>query len=238
MTRRHQNIKDFIKYLDQTLELFDGKVPNKDFEDKNSDVYKLFTTLFKMYQGKNKKRSIVGANGNGALESDSETDQMSESDISTIVAKHLSKKRKQKTEKFSWENQRDIEESDKEVYAIFRQRMEELQTTDDEPILFSDAKPKKTDPELKPIAKISKPQKEIQREIIATKPIKEIDLKPASKAKPIQKVQIRKPIIPETEEIEETETTNGTTDSVAQTINERTEDIDRKISRLKKLLEK
>lgn len=43
------NIKDIMKYLNQTLELLEGYVPNEDFSDANSDVYKLFVTLFGIY---------------------------------------------------------------------------------------------------------------------------------------------------------------------------------------------
>lgn len=43
------NIKDFIKYLDKTLDLFDNQCDYTDFQNPNSDVYRMFSTLFRTY---------------------------------------------------------------------------------------------------------------------------------------------------------------------------------------------
>ena len=43
------NIKKFIEYLDHTLKMFDKYVGEEEFEDSNSDIYKLFSTLLNIY---------------------------------------------------------------------------------------------------------------------------------------------------------------------------------------------
>ena len=52
------NIKEFVQYLEQTLSMFDKHISAEDFEDKNSDVHKLFTTLFSMYTDMENKKKI------------------------------------------------------------------------------------------------------------------------------------------------------------------------------------
>jgi hypothetical protein len=49
MSRANPNVKEFVKYLDYTVKVFDKHVAEEDFENKDSDVYKLFDTLFHMY---------------------------------------------------------------------------------------------------------------------------------------------------------------------------------------------
>jgi len=49
MSRKNPNVKEFVKYLDYTVKVFDKHVAEEDFEKKDSDVYKLFGTLFHMY---------------------------------------------------------------------------------------------------------------------------------------------------------------------------------------------
>lgn len=43
------DIRKLIKYLRTTLYMFEKTVPEDDFVNPNSDVYQLFTTIFKMY---------------------------------------------------------------------------------------------------------------------------------------------------------------------------------------------
>lgn len=52
------NLKEFVKYLDQTLKLFDNHIAEKDFENKNSDVYKLFPKLL-TYNKKHNTKSFT-----------------------------------------------------------------------------------------------------------------------------------------------------------------------------------
>lgn len=49
MSKKNPNIKEFIQYLDHTLAMFQNHLSEEDFERTDSDVYKLFTTIFKMY---------------------------------------------------------------------------------------------------------------------------------------------------------------------------------------------
>ena len=44
------NIKEFIKNLDQIFKLFDKHIADEEFENKNSDIYKLFISLFNIYK--------------------------------------------------------------------------------------------------------------------------------------------------------------------------------------------
>lgn len=129
MSRKKQNIKEFIKYMEKTVDLFDGKVPSKDFEDENSEVYKLCKTLFAAYIGDEGKHSNYIFHG-----SDSE-----QSDAASIVAKQIRKSRRDKKNKngVMWENKREIEESDKEVLEMFKNRIRDLRT-EEGPILFTD----------------------------------------------------------------------------------------------------
>lgn len=41
---RTPNLKEFIKYLEQTVKLFENHVAGDDFKNKNSEVYRLFVT--------------------------------------------------------------------------------------------------------------------------------------------------------------------------------------------------
>ena len=41
MSRKNPNIKEYIKYLDYTVKMFDKHVSEEDFEKKDSDIYKL-----------------------------------------------------------------------------------------------------------------------------------------------------------------------------------------------------
>jgi len=43
------NIKEFIKYLNKTVELLAPHIPNEEFEKRDSDVHKLFASLFSIY---------------------------------------------------------------------------------------------------------------------------------------------------------------------------------------------
>jgi len=57
MSRKNPNIKEFVKYLDYTVKIFDKHVAEEDFEKKDSDVYKLFDTLLHMYDNISKENN-------------------------------------------------------------------------------------------------------------------------------------------------------------------------------------
>lgn len=130
---KNPNIKEFIKYLDQTLEMFDQHISEEDFEKHDSDIYKLFTTLFHMY-GDISKNEHIKKNTNSSSES---TTIDANADISDIIVKHIEKKKQQRKEKLLWENQRQNPESEKIARHIYKRSLREIETSDNGPIIFT-----------------------------------------------------------------------------------------------------
>lgn len=53
------NLRDFIRYLNLTLNILDKNVADEDFEKPDSDVYKFFIMLFKIYINKQTEKKKV-----------------------------------------------------------------------------------------------------------------------------------------------------------------------------------
>jgi hypothetical protein len=153
------NLKEFIKYLDQTLKLFDQHIAEEEFEKKDSDVYKLFIMLFNIYTDldtkKTKNESVTESPGskhpkasngvpkasNGVPKTDTGANEI---DVNSIILQHIENRKKHKKENPKWENNRSRLESERLVREIYNKSLLELQTTDNNgPILFTDAKIKK-----------------------------------------------------------------------------------------------
>lgn len=145
------NLKEFIKYLDQTLKIFDQHIAEEDFENKDSDVYKLFTTLFNMYTDLDPKKnppmpelSKHQSDNISDVESISnkyESDKDNVSDINSIIAQHIENKKKQKKNIPKWENNRPKIESEKMAQEIYKKSLLELYTPNkNDPIIITDNK--------------------------------------------------------------------------------------------------
>lgn len=126
---KNPNIKEFIKYLDKTLDMFDKYIPDEDFERKDSDAYKLFTTLFRMYDDIAQNDEPIKKNNNN---------------ISRIVAKHIKNKKRLKNNRPKWENH--SVDSDIIAQKMYRNGMRNMYDTDDGPILFTEDVKKKQNP--------------------------------------------------------------------------------------------
>src|SRR5271154_3011981 len=111
------NIKEFIRYLNHTLEMFDHYVDKEDYEKKESDVYKLFITLFRLY-----------ANASNQPGTDTELD-------SSILVQHLDKK-----QNLPWENRRIDVPSEQLVQQMYKKSLREIETTEYGPIIFTEDK--------------------------------------------------------------------------------------------------
>jgi len=105
------NVKEFIRYLNQTLEMFDHYVDKEDYEKKESDVYKLFITLFRLY-----------ANASNQAETDID---------SGILVQHLDKK-----QNLPWENRRIDVPSEQLVQQLYKKSLQEIETTEYGPIIL------------------------------------------------------------------------------------------------------
>lgn len=103
MVRKDLNIKEFVKYLDQTVQMFEKRVPARDFEDPNSDVHKLITDLITVYNKTNKKRGYNHEDSN-------------KSDNREI--------RKNRSSRLAWENNRIYNESENDILDKFRTKMD------------------------------------------------------------------------------------------------------------------
>lgn len=143
------NLKDFIKYLDQTLNMFDHYVSEEDYNNKDSDVHKLFVTLFNMYMDmENKKQPTsvpipVSVHQNEKVKSEkSPTNKTIEGiNIDHIIGKHLASRKKQSIDCPKWENinsrHRTRVDSDKFVKDIYYKSLLDLKTIEcDSPIIF------------------------------------------------------------------------------------------------------
>lgn len=141
------NLKEFIKYLNQTLNMFDKHVADEDFEKKDSDVYKLFTILFNIYADLDSKYSIPEniineeKINNISMNETKNILKNDEIDINSIIVQHIENKKKQKNNTVKWENNRSRIESDKIAREIYNKSMLELCTPDDNnPIIFTEDK--------------------------------------------------------------------------------------------------
>lgn len=134
------NLKEFIKYLNQTVDMFDRHVSDEEFERKDSDIHKLFVSLFNLYT------DIDSKNTNRTNDSFFDKKIMEEMlgkniQLDQIKSTNTNKKFPLKTHKsdLKWENNRSIN-SEKVVRDIYRKTLKDLQTSDDKPIIFSDKK--------------------------------------------------------------------------------------------------
>lgn len=55
------NLREFIKHLNSTLKFFDGNIKDEDFEDPNSEVYKLFSNFISLYMSTHQNVDKVSA---------------------------------------------------------------------------------------------------------------------------------------------------------------------------------
>lgn len=196
MAKKGPNIKEFVKYLDQTLDIFDGYVPNSDYTKPDSDVYRLLTMLFRMYDEISKKsegklsmeeiseqinKKLGGGLGGKLSEKFNTIDNgnvmsiPTELDINSIIEKHIENKKKQRNlrnfklsetsntharysdsikplnlinsksnsihnNKLKWDNFRPLVESDKQALEMYNKSLNDLRTTEDEPIIFTEDK--------------------------------------------------------------------------------------------------
>jgi hypothetical protein len=144
------NLKEFIKYLDQTLKLFDNHIADEDFENKDSNVYKLFITLFNIYKDLDSKVIIdsnkntlqihdpCNPNENKSIVINKSAENVDNIDINSIVTQHIENRKKQKKNNYKWENISRIE-SDQMAHKLYQKSLMEIRTVDnDGPIIFSD----------------------------------------------------------------------------------------------------
>ena len=141
------NLKEFIKYLNQTLNMFDKHVADEDFEKKDSDVYKLFTILFNIYTDLDSKycapENIENSDKtiNISTNVTKNVTKNDEIDINSIIVQHIENKKKQKKNVVKWENNHSRIESDKIAREIYNKSMLELCTPDNNnPIIFTEDK--------------------------------------------------------------------------------------------------
>jgi hypothetical protein len=144
------NLKEFIKYLDQTVQMFDQHISEEEYENKNSDVYKLFVTLFNIYTDLDTKKS----KGTGNLFSlkdhpheiwktfKDKNNNLTEKHgyhSNNIIKQHIDNKKIQ-TNNPKWENNRSINDSEKMAKEMYKKSLLELYSAEpDGPILFNDA---------------------------------------------------------------------------------------------------
>lgn len=147
------NLKEFIKYLDQTLKMFDQHIAEEEFEKKDSDVHKLFVALFNIYTDLDATKKENTTN-NPRVKSPNQESTLINSihqpknkdidqvEINSIIQQHIENQKKYKPDNFKWENKTRLE-SEKLAREIYNKSLLELQTTDDSnagPILFTNAK--------------------------------------------------------------------------------------------------
>ncbi|XWV25219.1 putative ORFan [Tupanvirus deep ocean] len=154
------NLKEFIKYLDQTLKMFDQHIAEEEFENKNSDVHKLFVTLFNIYTDLDSKKTKENINKSILNEEHKDESVKQKSinttnidtkdiDINSIIEQHIENRKNQKKDKPKWENNRTRLESEKIAREIYKKSLLELQTSDDNgPILFTNTKKSKNDDDI------------------------------------------------------------------------------------------
>ena len=137
------NLKEFIKYLNQTLDMFDQHVPSEEFERKDSDIHKLFVSLFNLYTDIDSKK-----------ENSNNTDPVFDKNIvaGLINTNHnvnpnnninpksnigsVGRKIKIPKDNFKWENNKSIN-SEKLAREIYKKTLNDLKTLDNEPIITS-----------------------------------------------------------------------------------------------------
>ncbi len=131
--KKTPGIKQFIDYLNQTVKIFGDYYSDEEFERKDSDIYKLFITLFYLY-------AKIGshANENQCCQKIKKVQKMMDNHIKTKKAF------------FKWENSRyqdtvsplkKIDPSEKIVRDLYKKKLIETKTTiDNGPILFTDEK--------------------------------------------------------------------------------------------------
>lgn len=148
LDKKIPNLKDFIKYLDQTLNMFDHYVSEEDYNNKDSDVHKLFVTLFNMYMDmENKKQQIPPEPSIKPMtQSKRETSDLPKNqvldgiNINDIIDKHLASRKKQLINRPKWENikHRTRVDSDKFVKEIYHKSLLDLKTTEhNSPIILN-----------------------------------------------------------------------------------------------------
>ena len=147
---RIPNLKEFIRYLEQTVKLFENHVDEEDFENKDSEVYKLFVTLFNLYTESDKKSSsespydlikekphVVPKEKSYAMTNESPPTKAREE---KFYPKKIDKPKMDNIIKKHFENSK-LMDSDKRSYEIYQRALRDLETVDDdEPILVN--KPK------------------------------------------------------------------------------------------------
>lgn len=126
------NLKEFVKYLDQTIRIFDEHVADEDFEKKDSDVHKIFKTLFNIYTNprvnkeQNKKTKKHTKKNNISHQTFQESNKshilFPEQDI---VMQHIKKNIKQKNIP-KWENNRNDFDSEKIVRELYKKSLRDL----------------------------------------------------------------------------------------------------------------
>jgi hypothetical protein len=130
------NLKEFVKYLNQTINLFDSHVSNEDFEKKDSDIYKLFVALFNMYIDLDPKCDI--ADNNRSSNKNIRTSTIDETDVNSIIEQHINIKRNRAKNNLKWENNRHKFRSDEIAQEIYKKSLLDLCIPeDDSPILFT-----------------------------------------------------------------------------------------------------
>ena len=138
------NLKEFIKYLNQTLDMFDQHVPSEEFERKDSDIHKLFVSLFNLYTDIDSKKensnntdpvffdkNIVAGLINTNHNVNPNNNINPKSNIGSV-----GRKIKIPKDNFKWENNKSIN-SEKLAREIYKKTLNDLKTLDNEPIITS-----------------------------------------------------------------------------------------------------
>lgn len=133
------NLKNFVKYLNQTIELFDSHVSEEQFEKKDSDLHKLFVSLFNIYTesensnyNKDDKKNSVPTQINKKNDSNEE--------IEKLLNKHVEDRKKQKLMKSSTEKLPVVTnknmtrlESEKHAKQIYTRCLNEVKSSPEAP---------------------------------------------------------------------------------------------------------
>jgi hypothetical protein len=144
------NIKEFIKYLDQTLNLFEEHVPGTDFQNPDSNINKLFNTLFSMYRDISEHKKVVTkepATKEPATKEPATKEPATKEpatsiintqnmdDFNDIVAKHIANKKIKHSDNNSVNDTKLTSESNDKAIMIFNQGLDNLNTTTIGPLI-------------------------------------------------------------------------------------------------------
>lgn len=125
------NPKEFIEYLNQTWKLFGEHVTKEDFEKKDSDVNKLFMTLFNLYI------ELCNKNCLGTTDRMNKNEFIEEK-MDSIIKKHVVNKKTRKIPKFRWENNRNELGSDMIAQDMYKKSLLKYCTSENQgPISFN-----------------------------------------------------------------------------------------------------